>query len=121
MNLDEMRFWFVVLGQVFNGLMTAALWLYVRYGDRNKEVDHALAELTNRMTGLEQSRTGLLRHDDLEKIFQRLNGISRELSQLKGEFDVVRDSSAQGAQALAKIDGIQATLELINRHLLDKK
>jgi hypothetical protein len=93
----------------------------VRHGDRNKELDHALAEVTSRLIGVEQSRTGLLRHDDLEKIFQRLNGISRELSQLKGEFDVVRDSSAQGAQALAKIDGIQATLELINRHLLDRK
>ena len=39
MTLDEIKFWTMVAFQLLNALGSSGLWLYVRFGDRNKQID----------------------------------------------------------------------------------
>lgn len=121
MSPDEMKFWAMVGFQAANLFISGGLWLYVRYGERAREVDKALQDLGTRVTAVEHSRAGLLRHDDLENLFARLNGISRELSQLVGQFEAISEAAAKGAEAHAQMSSLRGTLDMINRYLLDAK
>lgn len=94
-----------------------------RFSDLDAEIKKLSSELAatiSRVTAVESSRKGLLSRADLDAVFQRLNGISREVSELTGALDGIRENSAHAAEALGKVNAMERTLELINRHLLDK-
>jgi hypothetical protein len=94
-----------------------------RFSDLDSEIEKLgdeLATTISRVTAVESSRQGLLSRHDLDAVFQRLNGISREVSELTGALDGIRENSAHAAEALGKVNAMERTLELINRHLLDK-
>ncbi len=94
-----------------------------RFTDLDKELVKLASDLaatTLRVTAVENARSGLLSRSDLEGVFSRLNGISREVSELTGALDGIRENSAKSAEALGKVNAMEKTLELINRHLLDK-
>ena len=124
MTLDELKFWSMVGFQIINALASSGLWLYLRYGDRNKQVDQKIEGvkdainkgLTNarrendlRADGLEQRLAkveGQLAnaptHQDLAAIHEKLNetaGAMRELTgTVKGMNDTLKLMLAQVAQ-----------------------
>ena len=94
-----------------------------RFTDLDGEINKLAGDLEKtitRVTAVENSRSGLLSRHDLDAVFQRLNGISREVSELTGALEGIRENSAHAAEALGKVNAMERTLELINRHLLDK-
>ena len=124
MTLDELKFWSMVGFQIINALASSGLWLYLRYGDRNKQVDQKIEGvkdainkgLTNarrendlRADGLEQrlakvevQLANAPTHQDLAAIHEKLNetaGAMRELTgTVKGMNDTLKLMLAQVAQ-----------------------
>lgn len=106
MSFDEIKFWLVILGSigsVINSAANAGLWLYLRTSARSKEVDLKFSEMRGgfdqradeqdrrlaRLEGrLERSPT----HDDLGKLYDKINTTSQAVSQMAGEMKGMNDT-----------------------------
>ena len=96
MTLDEIKFYVVIGGQILNAVASAGLWLYVRYGDRNKEVDGRFAKLADefdrraddqdrRLARLEGVVARAPTHDDLGKLYDKVNQNTQDTRELVGK------------------------------------
>lgn len=103
MSFDEIKFGILVLGSLINAAANTGLWLYVRYGDRNKEVDRKFAELADdfdkradeqerRLTRVEGRLDRAPTHDDLGKLYDKINATTQAVSQMAGEMKGMNDT-----------------------------
>lgn len=103
MSLDEMKFWVMVGFQVLNAVASSGLWLYVRYGDRNQQIDHRFDAVESKFdTRLdEQDRviarlTGMIEraptHSDLSKLYDKVNTTAQAVSQMSGEMKGINEN-----------------------------
>lgn len=95
------RFWFDV-GQYVIAFMIA---FYVWVSNRAKATDKDMKKVAKTMGGIETRVTklesGSLSHDDLGAVYDRVNGIAEQVSNLDG-----------------KMDGVRGAVDMINEHLL---
>ncbi|SIQ95924.1 Protein of unknown function [Aromatoleum tolulyticum] len=103
---DEIKFGLVLLGSlgsIINTVANAGLWLYVRYGDRNKEVDRKFSKLQEdfddradeqdkRLARLEGRLDRAPTHDDLGKLYEKINATTQAVSQMAGEMKGMNDT-----------------------------
>jgi len=115
-SFDEIKFYVGLGFQVINAIATAGVWLYVRHGDRNKQVDDRFETMQAAQTkGMADIRadfdrrmdiqdkevarlSGLIdrapTHEDLGRLYNKVNETARNVSeqggQLKGISDTVR-------------------------------
>jgi len=110
---DDFSRWAGLAFQILNALASAALWIYVRYGDRNNAIDRKFEELEaamdHRLDNLEAEQTGLKTalastptHRDLARIHSRIDEVARGISHIQGEFS-----------------GTSKTLDLIHNYLMN--
>lgn len=103
MNLDEMKFWLVVGFQVVNAIASSGLWLYVRYGDRNQQIDRKFEAVESKFDSRldEQDRviarlTGMIEraptHNDLSKLYDKVNTTAQAVSQMSGEMKGINEN-----------------------------
>ncbi|MDR3323875.1 MAG: hypothetical protein LBS89_06705, partial [Zoogloeaceae bacterium] len=86
MDFEWSRLWIQLIPLAANGATWA--WLYIE--KRNDKTNERIDELTNRHEELDKSLREMkgnhLRSDDLQKLYDRLNGMDSRLSSLCGEF-----------------------------------
>lgn len=103
MTPDEFKFWFMVGFQVVNTVISAGLWLYVRYGDRHKEIDRKFEELRRDMdTRLDHQEKNIAHlrgvtdraptHGDLNRIEEKINITANTLAAVNGRLQSVDDT-----------------------------
>lgn len=96
MTPDDIRLAGLAL-QVLNAVASAALWIYVKYGDRNNAVDRKFAELEasmdKRIDELEKGQAAIKSslvhaptHGDLARIHSRIDEVAKGISHIQGEF-----------------------------------
>jgi BMFP domain-containing protein YqiC len=89
-----------------NFLVTVGLWLYVRSSDRHEKIDARFSELERnvdgRLDGTQQRLAALEAevkraptHDDLSRIYERINQVATSVSEIKGGMDEVKVSFRQ--------------------------
>lgn len=108
MGIDELKFFAGLAFQALNALATAGVWLYVRYGDRNDEVDARFISLRGdmdaRFIGLRNDMDARLdkdaadlseikaslrhspTHSDLTRIHTRIDDVAGAIRRIEGEF-----------------------------------
>ncbi len=64
-------------------------------------------KLSERVTRTEEQLKQGPTHDDLKNIFQRLNGMSREISTIKGEFSGVKENTKRIHDFLLHHNGVK--------------
>lgn len=100
MSPEEIKGWVTVALNVANALISAGLWLYVRYGDRNKEVDAKFSALRTdfdtradthdmRLASLEAHVRHMPTHDDLAKLYERVNVVAQTTAQMSGQLNAM--------------------------------
>lgn len=113
MNTEEIKLVANLIFQLLNALATVGVWIYVRYGDRNAEVDRKIASLEaivdHRIDTLESSHAavkssmaGTPTHGDLARIHLRIDEVARGISHIQGEFS-----------------GTSKTVDLIHNYLMN--
>lgn len=103
MDHELLKFWFDVVQSFAMGGITLWMWAANRRAARKAEVDEKLAKLNDRVTVAEGRIESAPDHDDLKRIYDRMDDVSGELKSLVGEFQ-----------------GVRRTLELLHQHLLDR-
>ena len=97
MSIEEIKLFGGVIFQAVNALATAGVWIYVRYGNRNSEVDHkfeALRNETDRRLDSHEADLAMIKatllhapsHSDLTRIHTRIDEVSGALRRIEGEF-----------------------------------
>lgn len=95
---DDLKQWLSLAFQAGNVLMTAGIWLYVRYGDRNKEIDgkfEALREEFDARMDAQDRQIAVMSeqikhaptHEDLGKIYEKTNAVDVRLGQIQGRLE----------------------------------
>lgn len=95
LNPDEVKVWVAIAFQIINTVATVGVWLYVRYGDRNAEIDARFSALQagmderadghdRRLAQLEGKVSSAPTHQDLAQIYERINAVDRATSEIKG-------------------------------------
>jgi hypothetical protein len=113
MSHDEIRLIASLIFQLMNALATVGVWIYVRYGDRNAEVDRKFATLEAsmdlRIDSLEKHHAAMKSqmassptHSDLARIHTRIDEMARGISLIQGEFS-----------------GTSKTVDLIHNYLMN--
>lgn len=113
MTLDEIRLVGSLAFQLLNALATVGVWIYVRYGDRNSEVDRRFDSLENAVdiridtleknhAAMKSSLAGAPTHHDLARIHTRIDEVARGISHIQGEFS-----------------GTSKTVDLIHNYLMN--
>lgn len=103
MSTEEIRVYGNLAISLLNLLFTAGVWLYVRYGDRHKEIDRRLADLDaradrradesdRRISRLEGLVERAPTHGDLSQIHEKLNATSALVNQMAGELKGVNEN-----------------------------
>ncbi|MFZ5483501.1 MAG: hypothetical protein ACOZB0_04650 [Pseudomonadota bacterium] len=103
MTLDELKFYTMVAFQVINMSASAALWIYLRYGDRNKQVDDRFEaielDFDARMDSQDKAiarLAGLIEraptHADLGDLYDRVNATAQDVSRMAGELRGINDN-----------------------------
>lgn len=103
MSMEEAKFWMVVGFQIINALASSGLWLYVRYGDRNAEVDRKFDTLRDEFDSRmdEQDKTiahlrGLAEraptHSDLAQLYEKVNTTAQNVSSIAGQMQGMNDT-----------------------------
>jgi hypothetical protein len=110
-DYNKWRFFFEVFLFVWNLGLGAYLVIARRQqvtADRIDELEAGMGkdmgDINDRLTRVERDLEHVPSHDDLGKIYERLNGVDKGLSEMKGEFVAVRRG-----------------LDMIHQFLLDKK
>lgn len=138
-----MKFWVVVGFQVVNALASSGLWLYVRYGDRNKQVDQKFEAIqtataqdfqqvnqkfeaiqTANAKDFRDIRTDFDRRmDDQDKTIARLTGLIERApthADLGELYDKVNATANSVSQMAGELKGINTNLQLILRRIAEK-
>lgn len=103
MTPEELKVYAGILFQVINAAATVGIWLYVRYGDRNKEIDMRFERLAADVDSrLDEQGRDIQRlrgfteraptHEDLAKIHEKLNGTTQAVSAMGGKLDAMNDN-----------------------------
>lgn len=113
MSHDEIRLVANLLFQLLNALATVGVWIYVKYGDRNTEidrkfatievsVDHRFDDIEKAVEAIRSSMAGSPTHADLARIHTRIDEVARGISLIQGEFS-----------------GTSKTVDLIHNYLMN--
>ncbi len=96
--------------EIINLAAVLLLAIYTYVLNRNKataaamqDVNFRLAEHNARLDVIESDGKHILTHNDLSPIYEAVNGVGREISELRG-----------------KVEGMQHLAESINRHLMER-
>ena len=125
MSLEEAKFWFMVSFQLINALASSGLWLYVRYGDRNKEVDRKFESLREDMAKKvgELRKEADQRMDMQDKTIARLSGLA-ERAPTHADLAALHEKANITAQSVSSIagemKGMGETLRLILNRIAEK-
>lgn len=103
MTLDEMKFWTMVAFQVMNAFASSGLWLYVRFGDRNKQIDQRFERLARdhdkrsdqfeqRLAHIEGQLERAPTHTDLAGIHEKVNATNAKVSEMAGQLQGISDT-----------------------------
>lgn len=103
MTLDEIKVYLAFGFQAINALATVGIWLYVRYGDRNKEVDGRFEQMKDdldnhrheenrRLAAMEVSIARAPTHQDLSMLHEKMNGTSAVVNQMAGEVKGINEN-----------------------------
>ena len=103
MEFDS-KFWLDLVQSVVMAGITLWMWASNRRAAQKKEVDEKLLTLNDRVTVAEQQIKDGPDHDDLGRIYNRMEKMNDELRKLVGEFK-----------------GVNHTLQLLHEHLLSRK
>lgn len=103
MTPEEIKIYAGIVFQLVNAAATVGIWLYVRYGDRNKEIDLRFERLAadvdarldeqgrdiQRLRGVtERAPT----HEDLSRIHDKMNVTAQAVSAMGGKLDSMNDN-----------------------------
>lgn len=106
MTFDEsIKLASTVLGFI-NFVVTVGLWLYVRNSDRHEKIDKRFAEMEanvderldktgERLARLEERVERSPTHDDVGRVYERINALAASLSEIKGAVDSVNGNVRQ--------------------------
>lgn len=114
MTPDEFKSWLVVVFQLVNIVVSAGLWLYVRYGDRHAEIDRKFEALRQEFD---------TRMDTQDKAISHLRGVSerapthKDLSEL---YEKVNDTAKTVASMAGELRGVNDTLRLILSRITER-
>lgn len=103
MTPEELKVYAGILFQVINAVATVGIWLYVRYGDRNKEIDQRFERLATAVdTRLDEQERDIQRlrglteraptHDDLSRLYEKINATAQHVSAMGGKLDAMNDN-----------------------------
>lgn len=93
MDFEQLKFWASLAFQGLNAVATAGVWLYVRYGDRNKQVDGKFDEIKS--AAVNETK----RVDD--KFGRMQDSISAGLSAIRKDFDKRMDAQDKDVARLS--------------------
>lgn len=119
------RFWWDVLQTCFLAAITIYIWWVNRdrvtqsritqlKDDTAKTVGgirQEIGELATRLTRVEADCCHMPGHDDLGKIYERINGVSAE----------VADVSSEISEVSGEMKAMRRSLDLITQHLMEEK
>lgn len=114
MSLDEIKFWTMVGFQGVNVVASCGLWLYVRYGDRNKEIDRKFEALRQEFDS---------RMDQQDKSIAHLRGVSERApthEDLGKLYDKVNDTAITVAAVAGQLRSVDDTLKLILNRITER-
>ena len=103
MTPEEIKVYAGIVFQLVNAAATVGIWLYVRYGDRAKEIDQRFERLSadvdarldehgrdiQRLRGLNERAPT---HEDLARIHDKINGTAQAVSAMGGKLDAMNDN-----------------------------
>lgn len=103
MDFEVVLKWAVFAFQVLNALATVGVWIYVRYGDRNQQIDRKFEAVEGKFDARldEQDRviarlTGMIEraptHNDLSKLYDKVNTTAQAVSQMSGEMKGINEN-----------------------------
>lgn len=114
MTLDEIKVYGSLAISFVNLLFTGGVWVYVRYGDRNKEIDRKIADVGThideqvgklrdelddhrsdegrRLGALEVAIARAPTHQDLGALHEKMNTTSNQVNQMAGELKGISDT-----------------------------
>lgn len=103
MTFEETKFWVGIGLQVINALATVGVWLYVRYGDRNKEVDTRFTAIAAKFDGRADEHDRRLSriegelhlaptHRDLTDIREKLGATTGQMREMAGQLQSMNDN-----------------------------
>ncbi len=96
MDFEALKFWMLFGFQVINAAATILVWLFVRYGDRNQQVDAKIdgikSDFDSRMDSQDQRiarLSGLIEHApthaDLSDLYRKVNKTAEDVALIAGE------------------------------------
>ena len=103
MTPEEIKVYAGIVFQLVNAAATVGIWLYVRYGDRNKEIDQRFERLSadvdarldehgrdiQRLRGLNERAPT---HEDLARIHDKINRTAQAVSAMGAKLDAMNDN-----------------------------
>lgn len=103
-DYSALRFWFDVGQYVITLGIGVYVWFVNRMNaksDEVKEVKKSVGKIHKRVTTLEAEMKHTLKHEDLGVVYERINDVAEEVSNLSG-----------------KMDGVKSGLDMIHEYLL---
>ncbi|MCB1909973.1 MAG: hypothetical protein KDH15_21640 [Rhodocyclaceae bacterium] len=102
MTFDEIKFWSVLAFQVVNLFASAVVFIYLRYGDRNRQIDERFESMASandkradgferRLAHIEGQLERAPTHSDLAAIHEKLNLTNASVSQMSGQLGGIND------------------------------
>jgi len=103
MDMELLLKWAALLLALGNTVAQAVLWLYLRYGDRNKEitrkfetiesgVDHRLDEQDKAIAHLSGLIERAPTHNDLSALYEKVNNTAQAVSHMAGELRGINEN-----------------------------
>lgn len=103
MSFEETKFYLGLGFQIINALATVGVWLYVRYGDRNTQIDKKFELLRDdfdrraddqerRLARVEGHIERAPTHSDLAQVHEKLNTTAQAASQMAGQLQAMNDN-----------------------------
>ena len=113
MSLDEILKIAAFALAVVNFLVTTGLWFYVRSSNRHEKIDERFADLernfdgridkaAERLAALEADARRAPTHEDLARIYDRINVLATNQSETKGTLDNMATTMRQLVNELIK-------------------
>jgi len=86
------QFWFLVVSALINVVVWVGVWISNKDKAQGKdiaEVKDEIRAVDTRVTRLEETQIG---HDDLAKVYARINKVSDQVSEMKGSLENIGGS-----------------------------